>query len=99
MEDMLMIAARAAGDHNAWVCAHCETQNFGDTKLCVVCSELRHTTCDVECECAPRPASKMIWVDLSDPIEQIPLPFTTETWKKGFHQMEFRIIDQKAWLM
>lgn len=77
MENMLMIAAIASGDFNPWTCNHCESVNFGDTKICVICDMGRWTSHDVECECAPRPASVCVMVDLEDRNEvvQVPLPY------------------------
>jgi hypothetical protein len=81
MENMLMICSTAANDFAVWVCAHCETNNHGDTKLCLVCDMGRWTSCDVECEHSfPRPASVCVVVDLEDrnePIVQVPLPYMT----------------------
>lgn len=52
MEDMLMIAAIAAGDFSPWTCPRCESQNLGDTKLCDVCNEPKFGHAyDPECEC------------------------------------------------
>lgn len=52
MEDMLMIAAMAAGDFAPWTCPRCESNNLGDTKLCLVCDEPKFGhVADVECEC------------------------------------------------
>lgn len=79
MENLLMIAAAAAGDFAVWVCAHCETNNTGDTKICVVCDMGRWTSHDVECEHSIRPASVCVRVDLEDRNEacQVPLPYMT----------------------
>jgi hypothetical protein len=81
MENMLMIAAIAANDWNTWTCNHCESCNFGDTKVCIVCELGRWTSCDIECEHSlPRPASVGVRVDLEDrnePIVQVPLPYMT----------------------
>lgn len=70
MENMLMIAAIAAKDFAVWVCAHCETNNEGDTKVCNVCDMGRWTSCDIECEHSIRPASVCVRVDL----DAVPLP-------------------------
>lgn len=52
MEDMFAIAALACGDYNPWTCVRCECINFGDTKQCEVCDEIKYGhTFDVECEC------------------------------------------------
>ena len=77
MENMLMIAAAAAGDFAVWTCNHCESINFGNVKTCIVCDMTKWSSCDIECECAPRPASICVKVDLEDRNEvvQVPLPY------------------------
>lgn len=76
MENMLMICSMASGDYAVWVCAHCESINFGDTKTCVICDMGRWTSCDVECEHTFGPASIAVKVDLDGPAPvQVPLPY------------------------
>ena len=75
-----MIAAIAANDFNVWTCNHCETCNFGNTKVCIVCDMGRWTSCDIECEHNwAAPASVGVRVDLEDRNEvvQVPLPYMT----------------------
>ena len=75
MENLLNIAAFAAGDFNTWTCAHCESCNFGDTKVCIVCELGRWTSCDIECEHNwAAPASVCVKVNL-DEVVQVPLPY------------------------
>lgn len=78
MENLLMIAAIAANDFAVWTCNHCESCNFGNVKTCIVCDMTKWSACDAECECAPRPASVCVKVDLEDrnePVVQVPLPY------------------------
>jgi len=75
MENLLMICSIASGDFAVWVCAHCETNNHGNTKVCIVCDLGRWTSCDIECEHnRPAPASVAVYVNL-DEVCQVPLPY------------------------
>jgi hypothetical protein len=58
MEDMFAIAAIAAGDLAPWTCIRCESNNLGDSKLCLVCDEPKFGhVADIECECTSCQAS------------------------------------------
>ena len=99
MENMLMIAAVAANDWNVWTCAHCESCNFGDTKVCIVCDMGRWTSCDIECEHSLprfRPASVAVKVDLDGPAPvQVPLPYM-HAWQVPANYKELMDVEREG---
>ena len=98
MENMLNIAAIAANDWNVWTCNHCESCNFGDTKVCIVCDMGRWTSCDIECEHnRPAPASVCVKVDLEDRNEvvQVPLPYM-HAWQVPANYKEFMDVEREG---
>lgn len=95
MENMLNIAAIAANDWNVWTCNHCESCNFGDTKVCIVCDMGRWTSCDIECEHNwAAPASVAVYVNL-DEVVQVPLPYM-HAWQVPANYKELMDVEREG---